>query len=311
MKENMLWKGMAAVTLTLAMGIPASALAQAHQQHPASTPATNANPVDELAALRARVAELERALQQAQAGTNPQAGMSAGMGKGGVGMGGMGTGMAMGMQQKPGSMGGGGMEGMDMMQMGGMGSPPPGAMGMEGMDQMGKGGMGAAGAMAPPTSTMGMEPMDAMEMGGMAAPGAMESPDMPGMQAMGMVPSQMTTSALPGFPGVSHLYHVGATGFFLDHAQHVSLTAEQSQQLGKLREQALSDSATAQRRVEQAEQELWQLTAADAPDAGRIEAKVREIEKLRADERLSFIRKVGEAARLLTPDQRSQVVGTP
>lgn len=287
MNENTLRKALVAIALTLAMGIPASALAQAHSQHPASASAsaTAGNPVDELAALRARVAELERSLQQAQAGTpaTPSAGMP-----GGTGMGRMGVPkqVTMGAQQKPGSMGAGGMEAMDdMMEMGGMGGSPPAAMGMEAMDMM--------------------------EMGGMAPPGAMEPPEMPGMEAMGMVPSAMTTSALPGFAGVSHLYHVGATGFFIDHAQHVGLTAEQSQQLGRLREQALSDSATAQRRVEQAEQDLWQLTAADAPDADRIETKVREVEKLRADERLSFIRKVGEAARILTPDQRSRVVGTP
>ena len=29
-------------------------------------------------------------------------------------------------------------------------------------------------------------------------------------------------SALPGFPGQSHLYHIGATGFFLDHPEHIT-----------------------------------------------------------------------------------------
>ena len=59
----------------------------------------------------------------------------------------------------------------------------------------------------------------------------------------------------------------------------------------------------------QAEQELWQLTAADQPDAAKVEAKIREIEKLRGDERLNFIRAVGEAARLLTPEQTKQLLG--
>jgi hypothetical protein len=36
---------------------------------------------------------------------------------------------------------------------------------------------------------------------------------------------------------------------------------------------------------------------------------VREIEKLRADQRLTFIRAVGEAANLLTDDQRKLLIG--
>ena len=67
--------------------------------------------------------------------------------------------------------------------------------------------------------------------------------------------------------------------------------------------------ATSDRKVAQAEQELWQLTAADQPDATKVEAKVREIEKLRGDDRLSFVRAVGEAAKLLTPEQTKQLLG--
>ncbi len=48
---------------------------------------------------------------------------------------------------------------------------------------------------------------------------------MMGMSKMG--PAQTTGSELPGFPGQSHLYHVGATGFFLDHASMLNLTSEQ------------------------------------------------------------------------------------
>ncbi len=47
-----------------------------------------------------------------------------------------------------------------------------------------------------------------------------------------------------------------------------------------------------------------------APDAAAIEAKVREIEKLRGDQRLAFIRAIGEAAKVLTDDQRRALAGT-
>jgi Spy/CpxP family protein refolding chaperone len=66
---------------------------------------------------------------------------------------------------------------------------------------------------------------------------------------------------------------------------------------------------TAKRKIDQAEQELWQLTSADQPDAGKIEAKIKEIEKLRGDERLAFIRSVGEAAKVLTDEQRKSLSG--
>lgn len=51
------------------------------------------------------------------------------------------------------------------------------------------------------------------------------------------------------------------------------------------------------------------LTAADQPDAAQIEAKIRALEKLRGDERLAFIRAVGEATKLLTNEQRQSLTG--
>ncbi len=116
-------------------------------------------------------------------------------------------------------------------------------------------------------------------------------------------------SALPGQPGASHLYHVGATGFFLDHAQQLALTPEQQMKLNRLKEKALLDRATQQRGIDQAEQELYLLTGADQPDLGQIRAKIAEIEKLRAEQRLNFIRAVGEATNVLTHDQHRVLLG--
>jgi Spy/CpxP family protein refolding chaperone len=122
--------------------------------------------------------------------------------------------------------------------------------------------------------------------------------------AMGMATS------LPGFPGISHLYHIGAEGFFLNHVEHITLSQDQRKKLNRIKEKALLGESSCQRKVEDAEQDLWELTASDAPDATAIEAKVRELEKLRGDQRLAFIRAVGEAAKLLTDDQRRALAGT-
>jgi Spy/CpxP family protein refolding chaperone len=167
-----------------------------------------------------------------------------------------------------------GMMGSGSQPMGQTSSMPGGGGGMSGMSH------GTTGMM----SMMGKPPSDAMS--GMAMP-----------------------TALPGFPGASHLYHIGSTGFFLDHDEHITLTIEQQSALNAIKEKALLANANAQRKIDAAEQELWELTASDQPDAAKIEAKVQEIEKMRADPRLSFIRAVGEAAKVLTDQQRQSLLG--
>ncbi len=174
------------------------------------------------------------------------------------------------------------------------------------MDKMDKKGSMAADAPMP----------DAGASGSMQNPMAAPSgPDMMGRMRGAMQPQQgMSTMApiasLPGFPGASHLYHVGATGFFLDHPQHISLSTEQQTSLNRIKEKALLERTSSDRRIEDAEQELWTLTAADTPDAAKIEAKVRAVEKLRGDQRLAFIRAVGEAGKVLTPEQQAALLGT-
>jgi Spy/CpxP family protein refolding chaperone len=186
---------------------------------------------------------------------------------------------AGGMQGMPGMSGGGGMGGMMSM-----------------MDQMMGGGMGGMSGQ-PAAGGMPMGPGGGLER-------------MMGMGKMGGIPTPgMMVSALPGFPGATHIYHVGATGFFLDHNEHITLSTEQQTKLGQIREQALMEQATMQRKIDQGEQELWTLTASDTPDATKIEAKVREIEKARGDQRIAFIRAVGSAASVLTDEQRKQLTG--
>ena len=172
---------------------------------------------------------------------------------------------------------------------------PPGG-GMSGMGGMSGGGMGMDGMMGG----MGGKKMGGGGMGGMMRMGSMGG-------AKGK--KMKMTAALPGFPGASHVYHIGATDFFLDHPEHITLSTEQKTKLGHLKQKAATDKATAQRKIEEAEQQLWELTAADQPDAGKIDAKVREVAKLRGDQRMAFIRSVGEAAQVLTDDQRKILLG--
>lgn len=147
----------------------------------------------------------------------------------------------------------------------------------------------------------------------MSDPGSAGMGGMCCMGAMGKAPGAGTTmtmtSALPGFPGASHLYHVGASGFFLDYSDKLGFSVEQTTSLNGTKQRALVEQSATQRKIDEAEQALWMITAAEQPDAAATEAKLREIEKLRSDMRLSFIRAVGEAAKVLTADQRKMVLG--
>lgn len=154
----------------------------------------------------------------------------------------------------------------------------------------------------------------AMNMGGQN-PGMQGSGGMMGMmdQMMGqMGSSQMKaqpSSELPGFSGASHIYHIGATGFFVDHAEPAGLSTEQIKRLNQIKEKSMLSQSSFDRKIKEVEQSLWTLTASDRPEIKSIEAKVREIESLKSERRISFIRDVGEAAGILTSEQRSILLG--
>ena len=162
-------------------------------------------------------------------------------------------------------------------------------------------------------TVMGKKSMSGEKMSGMGMMKGGMGMSKGGMSMMGRMKGmgRMTMpSALPGFPGASHIYHIGATSFFLDHPQHITLKQDQKTSLNKIKESALLKQATFDRRIEDAEQELWVLTSASKPDAAKIEAKIREIAKFGGDKRIAFIRAVGQAANVLTDEQRKRLVGT-
>lgn len=257
--------------------------------------------LDQITELQAEVTKLRAAVQQTDPMKRSRAGsrMKMGGGKAMVVMDDMGEMGAMGTSQN---------RGMSQGSGGGMGK-----MG----DQGEMGGMSAGGKSPGAGGGMGM--MDEGEMGGMASGGEMGMCCMGEMGGMmsgmmgpgrGMGGMKSSSSTMPGQPGASHLYHIGSTGFFLNHAKHITLTAEQKLTLNRLKERAFLDRTTAQRRMGQAEQDLYILTGADQPDPAKIQAKVAEIEKLRTDQRMTFIRAVSEAVNVLTHDQHQALLGT-
>ena len=79
----------------------------------------------------------------------------------------------------------------------------------------------------------------------------------------------------------------------------------------EIAEKSRLDQAATDRQVAEANQTLFTLTGADEPDADKIDTEITEIENLAAERRRAFIRQVGEAAQLLTEDQRKILVGLP
>lgn len=178
-------------------------------------------------------------------------------------------------------------------------------------------GMSGTGMQAQPMqpNTQGM-PGQAPQMGMMAGMMSMMNSMMGGMgasapmgQAASMGPGSFL-SVLPGFPGASHLYHIGSTNFFLDHPQHITLSLEQQNRLGEIQMNALMRRGDLNRKIQEVEEQIWILTASDQPNLSSIEAKIRESEKLQGDFRLAFIKDVGEAAKILTAEQRKALLGT-
>ena len=189
-----------------------------------------------LQAMRAKVAELEAALRRKQRGGEQNAPDDVPR-----------DGEMKSARKKKMGMAGGNKP--DMAKMGGgkkkagrpiSGKSMPGMSGMAGKNGSGMGRMPGRGKRL--MSDMGRQ-------GRSAAMGMMGR--RPGASGM-TVPS-----TLPGFPGASHIYHIGQTGFFLDHPQHITLTAEQQTALNQIKEKALLADSSAERQIDEAEQRLW------------------------------------------------------
>ncbi len=256
-------------------------------QHNPSTQPDSSSLTAQLAELRAAMAKLESSLNAEHTSKNASDGsqnVAVGMKMMRMGMDMMGggkksSGMSMGMMKKKSKSGG-----MGMMSGGGI---------KMGNDQQ-------------TTGSMGMGKNKGMGMG----------KKMMGMKMMGDMGASVDktahdVSALPGFPGASHIYHIGATGFFVDHADHLELSEEQLKTLNTIREGETLKQSSVGRQIDELEQELWVLTSADQPNAAGIEEKIREIGTLTAEKRISFIRSVGRAAITLSKDQIGRLKGEP
>ena len=166
---------------------------------------------------------------------------------------------------------------------------------------------------------------------GMALPAAAESPE--GMQLAQTPPDATRPAPGPGAhphwgqrpegPGGQHGHHGWHRGakahrfslsrLALRHQKDLALTPAQVDSLRKLGTDAQRDAIKRQAEQRLAELDLRTMMAPDPADPNKprdlakIEAKVREIEKLRADGRVAQIRNLEQSRQVLTPEQRDKL----
>jgi Spy/CpxP family protein refolding chaperone len=97
--------------------------------------------------------------------------------------------------------------------------------------------------------------------------------------------------------------------FMLDRRAELGLTPSQVQELEKVRSdfQKVAIKLDADQRV--AEMDLAELLRADPVDLARVEAKIREVERLKADFRVGRVRAIERGKAQLTAEQRAKLAG--
>jgi heavy-metal resistance protein len=93
----------------------------------------------------------------------------------------------------------------------------------------------------------------------------------------------------------------------LSYRQELGLSASQVQELERLRTEFQREAIKRDADLRVAEMDLASLLKAEPVDMGKVEAKVREIERARADLRLARIRVIDQGRAQLTPDQRAKL----
>ena len=71
-----------------------------------------------------------------------------------------------------------------------------------------------------------------------------------------------------------------------------------------LKEKSATAYSATQRKIDQAEQDLWVLTFDVAPDVGKVDVAIRSIALLAAEQRTESMRAVSEATGVLSGAQR-------
>jgi Spy/CpxP family protein refolding chaperone len=95
--------------------------------------------------------------------------------------------------------------------------------------------------------------------------------------------------------------------FMLEHRVELGLSPEQATRLEGLRSDFARESIRRDADIRIADMDLAALLERDPLDLPKVEAKIREVSRLRADLRVERIRTIEQGRALLTPEQRAKL----
>jgi LTXXQ motif family protein len=95
--------------------------------------------------------------------------------------------------------------------------------------------------------------------------------------------------------------------YMLSHREELKLSPEQVRKLEDVRSDFDRGARKNDEDLRRAERELDDLQKSDSVDLKQAEAKVREVERLRADQRIARIRAVEQGKSILTQEQRERL----
>jgi Spy/CpxP family protein refolding chaperone len=93
----------------------------------------------------------------------------------------------------------------------------------------------------------------------------------------------------------------------LRNRERLGLSADQVKQLEQLRNEFAKESIRSEANLRIAEMDLTSLIEAQSVDMTRVEAKIREIERIRADLRIARIRSIEKGKAQLSAEQRRKL----
>lgn len=129
------------------------------------------------------------------------------------------------------------------------------------------------------------------EMMGQGMQGSMMGQGMHGMMMGGMMDQGMHSSF----------------GFYLNQAEALGLTPQQTEQLRNLKFEFDKANVQRQAALQTARLELQQLKGADNPDGRKVEAKIREIQSKEADVQVATFQAQTKAKEVLTTEQKAKL----
>ncbi len=97
--------------------------------------------------------------------------------------------------------------------------------------------------------------------------------------------------------------------YILDHRDELSLTPEQIARLEALRNDFAREQVRREADIRIAEMDLTTLMAQEMLDLSKVEAKIRDVSKLRDDLRIERLRTLEQGKAVLTADQRTKLRG--